>query len=72
MGAEGSLKPAELARLLGLEPADLARLALVGLRDGAEHDPIDPPLQVSATQALPQRNLEEMTEDPASGVTSSS
>ncbi len=43
--AEGSVKPVELATLLGLADADLARLALVGFDPaGAPFDPLDPPI----------------------------
>jgi radical SAM-linked protein len=53
--AEGSVKPVELADLLGLTNADLARLALVGLRsDGDPFDPLDPPPVVPhATARIP-------------------
>jgi radical SAM-linked protein len=43
--AEGSVKPVELATLLGLADAEIARLALVGLNAaGAPFDPLDPPV----------------------------
>ena len=38
------VKPIELARLVGLADAEIARLALVGLDSvGAQFDPMDPP-----------------------------
>jgi radical SAM-linked protein len=50
MGAEGSVKPVELARSLGLEPAEIARLALVGLGGDAagaeDFDPLETPAGV--------------------------
>jgi radical SAM-linked protein len=50
--AEGSVKPVELAELLGLGGADLARLALVGLDPmGRPFDPLDPPALVVAQPA---------------------
>ena len=45
VSSDGSVKPSELAELLGLAEAgtDIARLGLVGLKDGVEYDPLDPP-----------------------------
>jgi hypothetical protein len=41
--AEGSAKPSELIRAIGLgEDATVARLALIGLSDGIEFDPLFP------------------------------
>ena len=34
------MRPSELARVLGAEGADIARLGLIGLREGVELDPL--------------------------------
>ena len=44
VSSDGSIKPSELTQLLGIGDADIARLGLVGLKDGVEYDPLDPPL----------------------------
>jgi radical SAM-linked protein len=55
MGAEGSIKPSELARSLGMAAVEIARLALVGLSAPGLHefDPLDPP----ASEPPPPRAL---------------
>lgn len=44
VGPNGSVRPTELARAVGLDGADLARLGCVGLSaDGSAYDPLSPP-----------------------------
>jgi radical SAM family uncharacterized protein/radical SAM-linked protein len=53
VSSDGTVKPAELAELLGVPDPDIGRLGLVGLDAAGEYDPLDPPAPPPAPRARP-------------------